>query len=675
MRRILMTCFFVFITHLIQVKSITAFDISQKWGKVTMEEMEMPVYPPDTSAKAVILYQKQYTNFDYQAKNGFNDYTNIGFKVNSFFSQKIKILKPVGREVGTIKIPYFNYSKNNESVTDMEALIYNLVDGKIVKKRLDKKYILDEVYNKFFHIITLSMPGVNVGSVIEFRYQISSKNDTYIPDWNIQHDLPVMISDFQVDIPEFYDFYTSVKGFESLKIKETSESASYEIINTNYEADRLSCTLKIISCNAHDIPALKEPSNVWCMNDYYSGVQFDLRGTRYPNKPYIPFSNAWETLENVINDDTEFAMKLQMSNPWKSETAKLIANVTDEQEKISILYDFIKKRIRWNDHYDLFNGFPKEAIKNGTGNNAEINFVLMSVLRDAGIKTYPILLSERSKGQLPLTNATIDQLSTFIVAAMTKDSSFYYMDGSAKYGGPNMLPTDLQVDRARVFNKSSVEKWVDLTKLTPNFQISNIQAELTKDGLLKGVRSTSYTNQFAYDYKSNFASTKDSMEFIKNLQKRFDLTVDSMEVTGKEPMSNSVNERMVFNKQMNTVGDFMYVNAMIFRHLSNNPFTQTDRKLPIEFTYPYGYQSTCTLQIPDGYQVEELPKSVKFKLPGKVGECQFVVRQSGNTVTFNYLFQLYQIVFAQTDYPMIQDFFGQAAAKNVEMLVLKKKVQ
>jgi hypothetical protein len=33
-----------------------------KFGRVSMEEMEMTIYPPDTSAPAVILYENGYYN-------------------------------------------------------------------------------------------------------------------------------------------------------------------------------------------------------------------------------------------------------------------------------------------------------------------------------------------------------------------------------------------------------------------------------------------------------------------------------------------------------------------------------------------------------------------------------------------------------------------------------------
>ena len=127
-------------------------------------------------------------------------------------------------------------------------------------------------------------------------------------------------------------------------------------------------------------------------------------------------------------------------------------------------------------------------------------------------------------------------------------------------------------------------------------------------------------------------------------------------------------------KQMDVAGDYIYVNTMIFKHLADNPFTQTERKMPIEFDFPYGYQTICSFKIPEGYQLEDCPKNVKYVIPDNLGVCQFMSQQSGNTVMIKYSFQLNQIVFLPTDYPMIRDFFGLAATKNMEMIVLKKKV-
>ena len=669
MRAILLTTLFLISSVLVQAQSLSASDVSKKWGKVTNEELAMTVYPKDTSARAVVLNQQRYTTYEYRSATGFH--------VSHYITEKIKILKAEGKDEGTIEIPfYYRTNGDRESVSAMEASSYNLVNGKVVKTKLDKEYIFEEEINKNYRRIKFSLPDVKVGTVIEYKYTLGTEHVYFLPDWDIQRDIPILNNDFEVAIPEYFEYNIAVKGFEMLDIKDGAENVQFNLGNDQTGSPVLiACTMRKIHCIAQDIPDLKKEDYVWCMDDYLSGVRFELRGTRFPNEKYKPFTLTWDDLEKTIKDETDMPQYLKMGNPWKDETAKLLTGITNEEEKIKAIYDFVKNHVRWNDNYALIGENPKEAVKNGTGSNAQINYLLMSVLRDAGIRTYPILLSRRTNGRLPFSHPSLNKLSTFIVAASTKDSTIFYLDGSSKYGGPNILPTSLLVDRARIYDEGSIEKWADLSKLTRNFQISNIQASLDKDGLLSGVRSTSYTNQLAYDYKSRFAAAKDSMDFVKQLQNTYDVVLDSMDASGKEPMSSIVNERLVFNKQMDMAGDFIYVSPMVFKHLSENPFTQTERKLPVEFAYPSGYQTICTIQLPDNYQVEELPKSVKYIITGNKAVCQFMAQQTGNTVVFKYVFQMLQIVYPESDYSILRDFYGQAVAKNMEMLVLKKKAQ
>jgi hypothetical protein len=669
MRTIFLLPFFLISSALIQAQSLSAFDVSKKWGKVAIEELAMTDYPKDTSARAVVLNRQRFTTYEYRS--------NTGFHISHFISEKIKILKAEGKDEGSIEIPYYYKSNaNRETVTGLEAASYNLVNGKIVKTKLDKDYLFDEEINKSNHRIKFSLPEVKIGTVIEYKYTIETERVYFLPDWDIQRDIPILNSDFEVRIPEYFKYNIAVKGLELLDIKDGAENVEFNLGNDqNGSPVFLTCTMRKIRCIAQDIPALKAEDYVWCLDDYISGLRFELKGTHFPNELYKPFTSTWEDLEKTIEYETDMPQFLKISNPWKEATAKILTGITDEEEKITVLYDFVKKQIRWNESYALIGDNPKEALKNGTGSNAQINYLLMSVLRDAGIRTYPILLSRRNNGRLPYAYPSLNKLSTFIVAAVTKDSTVFYLDGSSKYGGPNILPTGLLVDRARIFNAASVEKWVDLSKLARNFQSNHLRASIDKDGLLTGVRNTTYSNQLAYDYKSRFAAAKDSVDYIKQIQNNDDITVDSLEISGKEPMSSNVNERLVFNKQMDLSGDFMYINPMIFKHLFKNPFTQSERKLPVEFAFPIGYQTICSIELPSNYQVEELPKSAKYIFQGGKAVCQFIAQQSENTIVFRYFFQMEQIVFSETEYPILRDFYGQVVAKNMETMVLKKKTQ
>jgi len=657
----------LFYLALITVQSIYALEISQKYGRVTDDELTMTVYEKDTSAAAVVLYEKGNTYYEYSPQKGFILITEI--------ERKLKILKQEGTGEGERSIPYYFKSVGNrEFITGLSAMVYNREDGKVVKAKLDKSYVFDEKINDRYRQMKFSLPDVKVGSVIEYKYTVTAEFISNIPDWEMQDNIPVMNSIYEVQIPEYFLFSMDTKGFESIQVKETSETQTFNL-GTGDDGNTVttSCTNRILTYTAKDLPALKEEVYVWCVRDFSSGVRFELSGTNFPGSLYKPYSQTWEDLEKTLNNDADFSSYLKLSNPYKDETKSLIAGVTDEMEKIEKIYAFIKEKIRWNDSYSFVGEHPKEAYKNGSGDNAQINYILMSMLKDAGINTFPILISHRSNGRIPYTFPSIEKLNTFIVAAELSDGKLAYMDGSATQGGINMLPINLLVDRGRVFCDTRQEKWVDLTSAAKNIQVHFIIATMDNEGMLKGEKQSVYMNQFAYAYKADWIAADDSTDIIDRVQRDNQLIVDSLTYTGKEPMSNKVQQRMVFSKQNETAGDYIYLNPMIFKHIFENPFTQSERKLPVEFDYPYSIQINSHITIPDGYLVEETPSAQRFLLDEDKGRCVYMVKQTDNVLQLAYLFELRQTIFPVQAYQAIKDFFSLVATKNAEVIVLKKK--
>lgn len=655
----LLSCFFFFVSVLF------AQEISLKYGKISNDELNMKVYSKDTTAAAVVLYDDGYASYEYTQ--------SVGFKIEIELKKKVKILKQEGVNEATISIPYYsNNSGDRESISYLEAMAYNIENGKIIKTKLDKKYIFDEELSSKYRQLKFSIPGVKVGTVIEYKYKRISKRIYDMPDWQIQSEIPVINSNYEVRIPEYFIFNIDTKGYEHINVVETNENQIFNLGMDSNGSNTVTSQSRIIKFTAKDVPALKDEENVWCAEDFMSGVRFELNGTKFPNDFYKPYSHTWEDLEKFLKNESDLGGNLKISNPYKTEIKALISAVTDEKKKIELIYSFIKDHIRWDESYSFYGNKYKEAVKNGTGNNGQINIILISALKDAGINAFPILISRRSQGRLPYTFPSFNKLTTFIVAAKTSDEKTYYMDGSAIYGGLNMLPTNLLVDRGRVYEETISEKWVDLSKITKSQQVFFLLAELDKDGTLSGELKSGYTNQLAYSYKVAYQAAKDSSDFVEKFQNSNQITIDSFRIDGKEPMSAMVKEEIKFTKKMDASGEFIYINPMIFEHITKNPFTQSDRKLPIEFNYPYIYQESCTLTIPGNYKVEEIPKTIKIILDDNKGKCIYQVLQDGNKIQLNYWFELNQIVFPQTDYTVIRDFYGQVVTKNLEMIVLKK---
>ena len=635
---------------------------SLKYGNITDDELKMKVYDKDTSAVAVVLYSSTECYYDYQD----------GFKVITEKRKKIKILKQEGTDEATVVIPYFNERPSyRDQITGLEATCYNIENGTTQKSKLEKKYIFDENISKYFYHQKFTIPNVKVGSVIEYKYKITSDRYGDVPDQFLQEEIPIVNVKYEVRVPEYFIYNVATKGYETISVDTKDAVQNFSLINGG-NIYTVNCNRKDVTYSMLNVPALKDEPYVWDKDDYRSAVVYELDATNFPNSFYRTYTNSWATIEKTLKEETEFVNNIKKSSPFKDELKTAIINCKTDIEKIETIYLFIKNRVKWNDDYAFFDNDPKDAVKKGTGTNAQINSLLIRALNDAGLNAFPVLISQRSNGRLPYTYPSIDKLSTYVVGIQTSEGKNVYIDGSSKYGGINLLPVELLVDRGYAMNDYATEKWVNLSTLTKNVESVYINAKMENDGKLKAKMMRSFVSLEAYYYKNKYKSAKDSADYIEQFETKNNLKIDSLNITGLDLLANQSNEEMVFTKNFEINGDFIYINPMLFLHIGENTFTQSDRKLPIEFKYPQIYSYYASIEIPEGYTISELPKSSRISLNDNQGKCSYMIGQNGNLVQINYKFELSQILFPTTDYPMIRDYWGQIVTKNNEMIVLKK---
>ena len=191
-----------------------------KFGKISEEELNMTHYEPDTSATAVYLYMMGNTNFTYNLTLG-------EFGTESTYSYRIKILKSEGKKYADITIPFYVNSSMNgtkEKITNIKATSYTLVDGKVVESDLSKKYIFEEKGSGNWRVMKFSIPNVEEGSVIEYKYTQHSNDAFHLDSWSIQGGLPVQFAQYKVQIPEYFNYNMEMKGYNTIL---TEEDASW----------------------------------------------------------------------------------------------------------------------------------------------------------------------------------------------------------------------------------------------------------------------------------------------------------------------------------------------------------------------------------------------------------------------------------------------------------------
>lgn len=668
-RFILFLFLFLLLPPVLAQQAEATFEPSLKYGKPSDEELSMTTYAPDTAATALVLYSKCNARYDLIANE---------FRIIYSYEVKIKVLKTDGTSSANINIPYYSNERGSsmkESVGQIDASAYNLEGGKMVRTKMKRDLVFEERLNKSYMQIKFSIPAVREGTVFEYKYQLTSDYYYTISHWEGQKDIPVLFTQYDITIPEYFQFNIEMRGVQSLTSKDESASLSYSLTHQNGQMEQITCTGRRLQFTGRQIPALRSDSYVWCANDYRSGVGFELRGVNFPGAIYQSFTRTWDEIDKMLLKDEDFGSLLKMRNPYREEMESLALDKrADRQEKISALYTFLKKRISWNKQYGLYGNEVKKAIKNGTGNNAEINFVLMSMLREAQIPCYPIVMSRKSMGVLPFTHPSVQKLNTFVVGIADTDSTYVFLDGSVTNGFLNTLPPVLMVDRARLISNENVEgdRWIDLSKLGHNQIRSFVSAQIQPDGVVAGQRQTSYSGQCAAEFRKRYQSAKDSMEFISKLETEENIKVKQFDAKDIQSFSPNVMESFEFEKQASVNDLLIYVNPMLFLHTSKCPFIQEERQLPLEMPYAERFSLAVSLKIPDGYTIDELPKSMNVKTEDGQGYCRYNIGQQGNQISLNYSFAFDKLVHLADEYKAVKSFWEIVAEKNNEILVLKK---
>ena len=646
-----------------------ALEINTKFGKPTMEEMEMTVYEPDKDASAVVLCHTGDARFRY------ND--NSGFTIDYEIVTRIKILKDDGIDYADVTIPYYDAGLSagvNEEVRSIKAASYNLENGKIKKTELDKKMIFREnVYDDYW-TVKFSIPAAKKGSVIEYRYAIYSERIAYPRTWYFQGGIPTLFSRYEFLIPEYFIFNIATKGYEHLDIKRESTSMSIPVTISRGRTEHLSCQATNIEAEGRNLPAIKDDKYIFNVGEYTSQLTFEMSGYAMPGQAYKNFANTWDDVDNMFFNSRSFNKGMDIDNPYREETAAAgFDKLASTSEKVEAIAEFVAKKIKWDGRYRLASDDVADEIKKGSGSNAVINFVIMSIMRENGIDCFPVVLKLRSSGMLPLVQPTFDDLDTFVIGFADEQGKLHYIDGSRTGSGVDILPVNMLVDKARIIDKDHKgDKWVSLSRLCANTSRTNII--VTVDGSVLHCRERqTLTGQFAAELREAYKAASDSAKFVTDLSASQNIILKKISFNGIDSAAPSVVVDSQYDVDVEATDSLVYICSTITPDLQENPFVEEKRELPVEFNYPTERVTMITMLVPENYVVEEVPAPIMAKTANGEAEFSFNQNLTANNLTMAYKRKLNATLFSFDMYPMLREIFMRMTDKNNEMIVLKKK--
>ena len=641
------------------VSAQTTIEPNLKWGKPTQQELTMTEYAADKDADAVELFRD--VNVYYAFING-------DFRVINNVKCRLKVLKPEGKHVADGEILIWRNSSNDthEVVRALKATAYNLENGKVVKTKMESSSVHEEELDTNDKLLKFSVPQVRVGTVIEYEYRLESDYYYQLRDWYAQSNIPVLYTRYSVSIPEWLSFHIEESGMNTLEKQTDSNSLTVGEEHVNTEEHIFI---------GRNLPALKDDDYVWRAEDYGNKVTHELQGIYIPGYVHKNYSSTWKDIDERLEKDDEFGGRIKKSSPLKDDIlAAGIPQIADSRERFEAIWKMLTKRVRWNGSYAFWAKSGNKVLKEGTGTNADINFLLINMLHDAGIESSPVVLRLRNRGRLPLSHASMKYLSTFVVAVELNDSTTAYFDSSAEDGYLNVLPACLSVERARLVEKGKPGMWVNLQQNTAlSTERTFIKASLDGDGKISGTLTSALSGESAAALRKKWRTAKDSIDIIHQMQENKEIEIANYQLLGRHDFSPNMNESYSFTKQCSSTDDIIYLNPLVIAPLNKNPFTDETRNLPVELPYRQRETVNVALTLPDGWKIEETPKPIVLKFDGIT--ARIMSSQNGNQLSVVYKLDIQRTFFTQQQYQDLKAFMEKLVENCKNIITLTKTAQ
>jgi hypothetical protein len=398
-----------------------------------------------------------------------------------------------------------------------------------------------------------------------------------------------------------------------------------------------------------------------------------LAGYRSPLS-FQTIMGDWTDLTRALLNDENFGGQLRRDNSWLNDELKMIMGAAGSGDaKASLIFKYLQTNLTCTNYNRLYTDKPlKNVLKDKRGSEAEINLLLVAMLRKAGLRADPVMLSTRSHGYAFSNYPVIGRFNYVVCRAMINDKPVY-LDASRPNLGFGRLGWECYNGHARVINEEATV--VDLlsdslveTKTTSLLLNANDQDDIA--GRME---------QIPGYYES--LSIRDRVtgnglrEFVKEFEndKAVDVEIKNVRIDHlpnlEEQVQISYDLKLSLEKK-----DIIYLDPMFGEGFTENPFSEEKRTYPVEMPYTLDETFIARIELPKGYEVDELPKPARISLD-KEGKSffEYMIQNSGGVISLRSRVKVHRSYFLPEEYKPLRDFFAHVVKKQNEKIALKKK--
>lgn len=630
---------------------------TQAEGVVTQYEMVMPEYEKDKDAEALVIYDMG----DYY----FRGVDNRGFILCMKRSLKIKILKQAGIKEANFEIPYYIEGQEWEDIETIEGTTYNIEEGELKKTILTGKNVFEEKINDNVRVKKIAFADVRVGSVIELNYTITTPYFFHMRKWEFQRNIPVVYSQLKYRAIPYYDYAYLLKGTNKLDEFESN------IRPHDMRFGRLLYKEMEYTFGMKDLPAFKDEEFITAKEDYMIGLNFQLSKYNSPFGRSEEIITTWPAMCDDFLKDDRFGKYIRNT---EKEAKKILPALNLDNEtpikQVEAITDYVKSNYNWNGFYGKYSSDDLSTfLKRKTGNVGNINLFLIGLLSAAKFDVRPVVLSTRGNGIISKDHP-FQQFFNYVIVQVIIEGKPYYIDATESLLYFSDLPERCTNVEGLVI-KPKTEEWVNVMQR----KVSITQKDLTlkiipEDNKVEVNAKFIGSGLDAYNFRRTYVGKKENLS--KYLKEENNIDVKGDIVTAEsDKLSRPFYFSFNYNTSIESTSDKLFIHPFCNLSISDNPFKQTSRTLPVDLLYIRGEIYKSMIEIPKGYKIEHLPEN--YTIDDDLIKIDYIIEKTTNEISFNGSYTLKKNIYAANDYLRLKMSFADMMKKFSEMLVLVKE--
>ena len=624
-----------------------------KFGQISKKELNEKFYLGDSTVEAAILY-------DYG-----KSYIDEAMYLNKERHIRLKIYKKSGvwwadKVLSEIGDPYrviYNHK--------IEGYSYNLEDGKIVKSQLNK---YEEETSNVRKAVFQAFPDVRVGTIVDlfYTYKVKDLKSYY---WDFQNTIPTKWSEYVAVVPSFLEYQLIYEGYKKFDIEEDyREPKNRNMVGgPKYHNNIYRFVLK-------SIPAFQETDFISTPKDYVNRMRLQLSSYEFYTLLKKDAIDSWPKLKKYLLNQENLRTYFKKNKQVKELTQDFVQDSMTGLEKLVKVYDHIRNHFEWDGTYDIYaEQRIKELLQKKEGNAADINLLLLATLREVGISADPVVISTRNHGKVYKKVPFLDDFNHILVRAKVAEKHIL-LDATDPERPYQLLPPAVFNGEGLLVNDSEQIQWIPIKSNLRHSQLFELNYVFDfENHTLKGELQNTFTNYAALEI-SKILNKKTPEKYKSELKNKFvEGDVYNIKIERNDDLMEGVNVEFDFKGNLDKNAEGVYFNPFLGLGMQENPLKAAQRSIPLDFNYPKEETYIVNFEIPEGYQMPELPDSYNYVLSDETAFFRYNVSRLGRMIRIISHFRLSEFVYPASIYPELKLLFDKVIEKHSIEILLQKE--